>query len=70
MFLVSLCERLCFQREQPGGVRCGALFCTGHGDPREGFHSPAEGRRGERAGHRGEQGGVHQVSKQKWGQLG
>uniref|UniRef100_A0A3B5MTU1 HECT-type E3 ubiquitin transferase n=1 Tax=Xiphophorus couchianus TaxID=32473 RepID=A0A3B5MTU1_9TELE len=33
------CDFLCFQREQPGGVWSGAVFCTGHGNPREGFQS-------------------------------
>lgn len=54
---------VCVQREQPGGMRSGAVFRTGHGDPWEGFLSRAERWRRERARHRRKQGGVHQVKE-------
>lgn len=56
---------VCVQREQPGGMRSGAVFRAGHGDPWEGFLSRAERRRRERARHRRKQGGVHQVKERK-----
>lgn len=58
---------VCVQREQPGGMRSGAVFRAGHGDSWEGFLSRAERRRRERARHRRKQGGVHQVKEsEKW----
>lgn len=54
---------VCVQREQPGGMWSGAVFCTGHGDPWEGFFSRAKRGWREWASHRGKQGGVHQVKE-------